>query len=75
MASTSGAEGSEAASPASAREVCAYIAEITGELTAMARKAQLEDVARFLEMARFEADRLSRSPRPLRDPTLAKART
>lgn len=41
--------------PAAVAEVAHYIAQLTGEMAAMARAAKLDLLGYFLEMARIEA--------------------
>jgi hypothetical protein len=45
-----------------ADEAAAYIFQVTGELAAIARRAQLEHLAYLLEMAKLEAGDPSRKP-------------
>jgi hypothetical protein len=51
--------------PSSPDETASYIFQITGELAAIARRAEFEDLAYILEMAKLEAGNPSRKP-PLR---------
>ncbi|MHB2165956.1 hypothetical protein [Alsobacter sp. R-9] len=44
-------------------EVARYVAQITGELSALARSARLDTLVYFLEMARHEAQSQSRTGR------------
>jgi hypothetical protein len=48
-------DGAEPADPALAAESARYIAQMSGELASLARGANLELLAYFLDMARVEA--------------------
>lgn len=49
---------------ADASEVAEYIAQLSGEMAAMSRNAQLDVIAYFLEMVREEARNAARRKQP-----------
>jgi hypothetical protein len=46
-------------------EIAIYIAQLSGELADMSRKARLDVIAYFLEMVRVEAQKTARRGRPV----------
>jgi hypothetical protein len=46
-------------------EIAIYIAQLSGELADMSRKARLDVIAYFLEMVRLEAQKTARRSRPV----------
>lgn len=55
------AEASRGTPPVEPMGTAAYIAELTGELSDLARNAGLDALAYLLDIAQFEANRLSKA--------------
>ncbi len=58
-----GAGAAKTPAPDHPAEVARYVAQITGELSALARSSRLDTLVYFLEMARHEAQAQARTGR------------
>ena len=60
---TTGQDGGEG-EDSSSKETARYIADVTGGISALARKAGLDVLAHILEMARLEAEETAQKSEP-----------